>query len=233
MSSAIAMQPAAANPSRSWRWVVSNRCLLLVLLLVCVGTALFFVREDKQEEEWLEDEDVAWRLAAHASAASPVEPTPRAPATLSDYRRGEHGRALAIEGTAAGDASASNASRPTLVGVPSPRAPQAKVGRGGVEGGDSERSTGRERERELLERELEEIKDLRSELAAAGAAGSGRVPAASPGFNSFADIDRRVRSIQSRIESLLGQPGVCMHACMYVCMYACMHVCMSCMCMHS
>ena len=59
VSSAIAMQPAAANPSRSWRWVVSNRCLLLVLLLVCVGMALFFVREDKQEEEWLEDEDLS------------------------------------------------------------------------------------------------------------------------------------------------------------------------------
>ena len=59
------MQAAAANPS--WvarRWVVSNRCLLLVLLVVCVGMALFFVREDKQEEEWLEDENVAWRLAA-------------------------------------------------------------------------------------------------------------------------------------------------------------------------
>jgi hypothetical protein len=167
---------------------VSNRCLLLGLLLVCIGAGLFYAHEEEEEEEAMVDDNVAWKLAtdhvlpydaAPAKLASAEESSrhyPPRPSPVGDRWRKE-------KGVAGGAAVAINR-EPIRWGKEWKEAagPPGSVKSKGTsnmndagtpkKGGSSTGQVGgQETEEQVLEREMQEIQELKSQLAAAKAVG--------------------------------------------------------------
>lgn len=173
---------------------VSNRCLLLGLLLVCIGAGLFYAHEEEEEEEAIVDDNVAWKLAtdhvlpydaAPAKLASPFAEEssrhyPPRPSPEGDRGRKEKGvasgavvamnrepirwgkRAMEWKEAAGppGSVKSKGMSNMTDAGTPRGGSSTGQVG-------------GEETEQQVLEREMQEIQELKSQMAAAKALGGG------------------------------------------------------------
>ena len=171
---------------------VSNRCLLLGLLLVCIGAGLFYAHEEEEEEEAMVDDNVAWKLAtdhvlpydaAPAKLASPFAEESSLHYQHPPSPEGDRGRKQ--KGVAGGATVAMNR-EPIRWGKRAMEWKEAAGPPGSVKskgmsnmtdagtprGGSSTGQVGgKETEEQVLEREMQEIQELKSHLAAAKAVG--------------------------------------------------------------